>query len=432
MPEHDDPARARRRRRGRPDGQRSRPASNARTTAFGRRVAAAYRELAGDVPRAVRHHRRHRATRGRSPRRSMEPLQVADGPFAGVPEQHEAKRLLEAALADGDAHAFLFHGPPGVGKTTRRVRVRRRAARRPAARRGADAPRPARRRAARRHDPDRRRPRAAPRPPPASVRGRPPRLPPARRPPAQRGRGRRVAQGSRGAAALRDDRAGRRRARAAAGDDPLALPARPLPPALRARGARRGSPSTRPSSARRRRPRSPASRVVGSIAPGGCSTPRCASDGRRSSPRRADRISTRRSTPPDASRALLDAISLRGRAAKDGEEEVVAGLDLPPREAEQRVKRVQRGAEREELLAQLEELVGLVPRPRRRRGGSRERDDPRRPPRRPPCRRRARPRSQAGDGGGARPAGVALGGGVQRQRRLWLDALFVQLRRAFA
>jgi len=31
-------------------------------------------------------------------------------PFAAVPEQHEAKRLLTAALADGDAHAFLFHG----------------------------------------------------------------------------------------------------------------------------------------------------------------------------------------------------------------------------------------------------------------------------------------------------------------------------------
>ena len=36
--------------------------------------------------------------------------------FADVPEQHEAKRLLEAALADGPAHAYLFHGPAGVGK----------------------------------------------------------------------------------------------------------------------------------------------------------------------------------------------------------------------------------------------------------------------------------------------------------------------------
>ena len=38
--------------------------------------------------------------------------------FADVPEQVEAKRLLEAALAEGPAHAYLLHGPPGVGKRT--------------------------------------------------------------------------------------------------------------------------------------------------------------------------------------------------------------------------------------------------------------------------------------------------------------------------
>jgi DNA polymerase-3 subunit delta' len=32
------------------------------------------------------------------------------------PEQGEAKRLLYAALSEGPAHAYLFHGPPGVGK----------------------------------------------------------------------------------------------------------------------------------------------------------------------------------------------------------------------------------------------------------------------------------------------------------------------------
>ena len=42
--------------------------------------------------------------------------------------------------------------------------------------------------------------------------------------------------------------------------------------------------------------------------------------------------------------------------AKTAEEAVVEGIDLTPREAEQRVRRVQRGAEREELLAQLDEL----------------------------------------------------------------------------
>ena len=36
--------------------------------------------------------------------------------FADVPEQPEAKRLLEAALAEGPAHAYLLHGPAGVGK----------------------------------------------------------------------------------------------------------------------------------------------------------------------------------------------------------------------------------------------------------------------------------------------------------------------------
>jgi len=39
-------------------------------------------------------------------------------PFASVPEQPEAKRLLTAALTDGGAHAHLLHGPPGVGKRT--------------------------------------------------------------------------------------------------------------------------------------------------------------------------------------------------------------------------------------------------------------------------------------------------------------------------
>jgi DNA polymerase III subunit delta' len=37
-------------------------------------------------------------------------------PFASVPEQPEATRLLTAALGEGPAHAYLFHGPAGVGK----------------------------------------------------------------------------------------------------------------------------------------------------------------------------------------------------------------------------------------------------------------------------------------------------------------------------
>jgi DNA polymerase-3 subunit delta' len=61
--------------------------------------------------------------------------------------------------------------------------------------------------------------------------------------------------------------------------------------------------------------------------------------------------------PDDASQALRAAVQSIGASAKEQEEARVADLDLPPKEAEQRVKRVQRGAEKEELLAQLEELA---------------------------------------------------------------------------
>ncbi len=36
--------------------------------------------------------------------------------FDNLPEQDEAKRLLRSALSEGPAHAYLFHGPTGVGK----------------------------------------------------------------------------------------------------------------------------------------------------------------------------------------------------------------------------------------------------------------------------------------------------------------------------
>jgi DNA polymerase III subunit delta' len=41
--------------------------------------------------------------------------------FDNFPEQAEAKRLLRAALIEGPAHAYLFYGPPGVGKRTAAV-----------------------------------------------------------------------------------------------------------------------------------------------------------------------------------------------------------------------------------------------------------------------------------------------------------------------
>ena len=119
--------------------------------------------------------------------------------FQGFPEQAEARRLLAAALAEGPAHAYLFHGPPGVGKRRAATRVRGRSARRPGSRGAPRASRSVRARAARRPDPHRRDPRAAPRPAHAAIRGGPPRLSRLRRGHAERRGGRRAAQGSRGA-----------------------------------------------------------------------------------------------------------------------------------------------------------------------------------------------------------------------------------------
>jgi DNA polymerase III subunit delta' len=61
--------------------------------------------------------------------------------------------------------------------------------------------------------------------------------------------------------------------------------------------------------------------------------------------------------PAGVAGALLEGSAQRAAEAREHEEELVAGFDLTPREAEQRVKRAARGAEREELLAQLEELT---------------------------------------------------------------------------
>jgi DNA polymerase III subunit delta' len=58
----------------------------------------------------------------------------------------------------------------------------------------------------------------------------------------------------------------------------------------------------------------------------------------------------------DGAQALLAAIAERGVEAKEKAEEAVVALELGGREAEQRVRRAQRGAERDELLAALEEL----------------------------------------------------------------------------
>ena len=60
--------------------------------------------------------------------------------------------------------------------------------------------------------------------------------------------------------------------------------------------------------------------------------------------------------PADAAATLLECARQRGAEAQALEEVAVDGLELTSRESEQQVKRAQRGAEREELLAQLEEL----------------------------------------------------------------------------
>jgi len=61
--------------------------------------------------------------------------------------------------------------------------------------------------------------------------------------------------------------------------------------------------------------------------------------------------------PADAAVALLEGSRARGTAARAQVESELEGLDLTAREADQRLRRSQRGAEREELLASLEELA---------------------------------------------------------------------------
>jgi DNA polymerase-3 subunit delta' len=60
--------------------------------------------------------------------------------------------------------------------------------------------------------------------------------------------------------------------------------------------------------------------------------------------------------PSDAAAVLLGAADERGSVAREREQQAIEDVDLPAREAEQRVRRAQRGAEREELLAGLEAL----------------------------------------------------------------------------
>jgi DNA polymerase III subunit delta' len=61
--------------------------------------------------------------------------------------------------------------------------------------------------------------------------------------------------------------------------------------------------------------------------------------------------------PRDAARRVLEGVDDCGRAAREAAERELERLDLPSRDADQRRRRAQRGAEREELLLSLEELA---------------------------------------------------------------------------
>jgi DNA polymerase III subunit delta' len=80
--------------------------------------------------------------------------------------------------------------------------------------------------------------------------------------------------------------------------------------------------------------------------------------------RRAELLETARAVyadpgfdPGAAAERLLGAAKARAAEAREHEEAALEGLEVPAREAEQRVRRAGRGAEREELLAALEELA---------------------------------------------------------------------------
>ena len=351
--------------------------------------------------------------------------------FAGVAEQTEAKRLLTAALVDGDAHAFLFHGPAGVGKTAAAFAFA-----------GAQLGDP--RRVEERTHPDLR---------VVEPLGEMIRIDVIRelhhdlhlRPFEAERRVYLVL----GAHLLNDDAAD---ALLKDLEEPplyativlVADELGPLPETIRSRCQlvpfRRLSERAVRSWLGEHAPElgEAEATAVARVAGGRLDRARRLIDPEVRE-RRAAMIAAARGPylDPDfdsaaASRALIDAVSLRGATAKDGEEAVVAGLDLSPKDAEQRVRRVQRGAEREELLAQLEELAAwyrdlvVVANGAESATIHADRLDDLRA-------------DAARDLGHAPERAAALVRQAWRSAEefnvntgLWLDALFVRLRRAFA
>ena len=86
--------------------------SSARTSTSSRRVDRGYRELAERLPERDRRRRRRPVAAGRRCAGARHPWSS----FERLPEQPEAKRLLARRSREGPAHAYLFHGPRGVGK----------------------------------------------------------------------------------------------------------------------------------------------------------------------------------------------------------------------------------------------------------------------------------------------------------------------------
>ena len=119
-------------------------------------------------------------------------------------------------------------------------------------------------------------------------------------------------------------------------------------------GSRRAHRSCRPA----RSACSRGSRAAGSTARPGCST--TAARARRAALLDAARAAYRDDAfdPAAAAAIVVDSAGTLGAAARDREQELVDGLDLPTREAEQRVRRADFGAERAELLASLDDLGG--------------------------------------------------------------------------
>jgi DNA polymerase-3 subunit delta' len=133
----------------------------------------------------------------------------------------------------------------------------------------------------------------------------------------------------------------------------------------------------------------------------------------------------------EAADVLLDASTTAGAAARAREEAAVEGVDLPEREREQRVRRAQRGAEREELLASLDELAAWYRDLMVVSAGAEE-----------TVVHADRLDALREDVAGGAAAGAERAAELVREAwrvleelnvspRLWLEALFVRLRRAF-